>query len=222
MPRRIYDISVVLGREAVVYPGDPPFSRMLFLRHGQDGCESASLRLSAHSGTHIDFPAHFLPGGKRLDDYGPERFILPALVIDAGNAKSVAASVLEDADIRPGDAVLFKTSNSTTGRSLDPEHFHDFVNLSPGAAYRLTAMGVSLAGIDACSIEGADNPAYPVHNILLSAGVLILEGLNLAEVSPGRYILACPPLKIAGAEGAPARALLMDDDLLCPESSTSA
>lgn len=222
MPGRIYDISVVLGREAVVYPGDPPFSRTLLMRHGQDGCESASLRLSAHSGTHIDFPAHFLPGGKRLDEYGPERFILPAMVIDAGNAKSVGASVLEGADIRPGDAVLFKTSNSATGRSLDPEHFQEFVSLSPGAAYRLAAMGVRLAGIDACSIEGADNPAYPVHNILLSAGVLILEGLNLAEVSPGRYVLACPPLKIAGAEGSPARALLMHYDLFSSDNSTNA
>lgn len=210
MSARVYDISVALGREAVVYPGDAPFSRTLLLRHGQDGCESASLRLSAHSGTHIDFPAHFLPGGKRQDDYGPDSFVLPALVIDAGASKSVNASAFENADIRPGDAVLFKTTNSTTGLSRDPEHFHEFVSLSPGAAYRLTALGVRLAGIDACSVEGADNPSYPVHNILLSAGVLILEGLNLADVPPGRYVLACPPLNIPGAEGAPTRALLVD------------
>jgi len=69
---------------------------------------------------------------------------------------------------------------------------------------------VRLAGIDACSIESADNPEYPVHNILLSSGIIILEGLNLAKPPPGRYLLVCAPLKIAGAEGAPVRAILID------------
>ncbi len=214
MPRgNVYDISVALGEQAVVYPGDPPYSRRLFQRFGLDNCESSALRMSAHCGTHVDFPAHILPGGDRLCAYAAGDFVLPAVVMEFPETMRINGAALEGSGLRPGDAALFKTGNSLTGRSLDPNHYREFACLTQDCAYRLRAMGVRLAGIDACSVEGAENPEYPVHNILLSSGILILEGLNLAEPPPGRYLLVCAPLNIPGAEGAPARALLFDGAL---------
>jgi len=209
-PGKIYDISVSLGGEAVVYPGDPPYSRMLFQRFGLDNCESSSIRMSVHCGSHVDFPAHILPGGDRIEAFAAESFVLPAVVLDMTGRSRINGAALEGAGLRPGDAALFKTDNSVSGKSLDPRHFEEFSCLAQDCAYRLRAMGVRLAGMDACSIESADNPEYPVHNILLSSGILILEGLNLAEPPPGRYLLVCAPLKIAGAEGSPVRAILID------------
>ena len=205
------DVSLPLSAALPGIPGDPPFRRELFLSQEADGCEAASWSLSAHAGTHLDFPAHFLPGGRRVGDYPAAAFFLPARVVDAGDALALGPELLDadDAsDAAPGEAVLFRTVNSATRAFLGPAFPETFAALTPALAMRCARQGFALVGIDALSVEPLDDPAFPVHHILLEAGVLILEGLFLADVAPGRYLLSCPPLRVPEAEASPVRAVL--------------
>lgn len=206
---KLWDISLSLGREDATYPGDPPFARRLLNDLAQgDAYELSALGLSAHAGTHLDAPSHFLPGGASLDSFPPERFLPPALVLDAPGQGALPASLLAGQPSRPGWALLLKTANSQGGLAASGRWRHDYAHLSPGLARACLEWGASLVGLDAPSLDAPDDAAYPVHRLLLGAGVLILEGLNLEGVPPGVYRLICPPLKVAGAEAAPARALL--------------
>lgn len=211
MPERqdVIDISLPLTRSTPPVPGDPPFTRSLVATHAADGCEVAALSLSAHSGTHLDFPAHFLPQGRRAGDYPARAFVLPAVVIDCGRASRLGPRLLDGADVGPGQAVLFRTGNSAAGLFAGPEFPEDFAALAPDLARELARRRVALVGLDALSIEPLTDPAYPAHHILLSAGVLILEGLDLRAAPAGRYTLLCPPLAMPEAEASPTRALLL-------------
>lgn len=206
----IYDISVWLGAESIDYPGTIPFSREP-IETAKDSAinENSKLVMSAHSGTHLDFPAHFIPGGKHIDDYPAQRFILPAQVVGIKDKEAVRPSELKDLDIKPGDALLFKTDNSIGGRCVSGVFCESFVYMLPEAADFCVDKKVSLIGIDYGSPDRYGDEDFPVHRKLLGNGILILEGINLKEVPPGRYTLFCPPLKIKGAEGSPARAILI-------------
>ena len=162
----------------------------------------------AHAGTHLDFPAHFFPNGKRAGDYPADAFLLPAVVISCGRLDRLGPDVLTGVDFAPGDAVLFATRNSDEGLfrgAAFPEHF---ACLTPELAHELVRRRAGLAGLDAMSVEPLTDPTYPVHRILLGAGIRILEGLDLRGVLPGRYTLSCLPLAIPDAEASPVRAVL--------------
>jgi len=206
----IYDISVSLGADSIDYPDTIPFSREL-VEPARDSAvlELSKLVMSAHSGTHLDSPAHFIPSGKHIDDYPAQRFILPAQVVHIKNKEAVRPSELKDLDIRPGDALLFKTDNSTSGRCVSGVFCENFVYMSPEAAGFCVEKKISLVGIDYGTVDRYGDKDFPVHFKLLGNDVLILESINLKEVPPGRYTLFCPPLKIKGAEGSPARAILI-------------
>ncbi|MFH1035666.1 MAG: cyclase family protein [Pseudomonadota bacterium] len=208
-PEKIWDISLCLGRQEATYPGDPPFARRLLadLERG-DAYRLSALSLSAHAGTHLDAPSHFLPGGASIDSFGPQRFWLPALVLKAAGRGALPAAVLEGQAPRPGWALLLATANSQDGRAADGRWRDDYVHISLALAQACLAWGASLVGLDAPSVDAPGDESYPAHHILLTAGVLILEGLNLEGVPAGEYQLVCPPLKIDGAEAAPVRALL--------------
>ncbi|MYL82618.1 cyclase family protein [Desulfovibrio aerotolerans] len=210
-PARVIDISLPLGPPTPPVPGDPPFARRLFLTHETDGCEAAAWCLSAHSAAHIDFPAHFLPQGKRAGDYPVAAFFPPAVVIDCGQALRLGPDVLAGVAIHPGEAVLFCTVNSREQRFAQGAFPDDFASVTPQLARELITRRVSLVGLDAMSIEPLTDPAYPVHRLLLASGVLILEGLILSQAAPGRYRLACPPLAVAEAEASPVRAVLWQE-----------
>ncbi len=208
MPSRVIDISLPLPAAPPV-PGDPPFARRLFLNQAAHGCEAAAWSMSAHGAAHIDFPAHFIPGGKRAGDYPAEAFFLPAVVVDCGQALRLGPERLAGANPRPGEAVLLASRNSRERRFAGPAFPTDFAAATPALARELVARRVALVGLDAMSIEPLDDPAYPVHNILLSAGVLILEGLDLSNAPPGRCRLVCLPLAVPEAEASPVRAVLL-------------
>ena len=205
----IYDISVSLGAEAIDWPGLLPYSRELILRiENGDAANLSKLVMTAHAGTHLDTPAHFIPNGKNLDGYSAKDFVLPAQVVIIEDKQIIRSSELQNLDIEPGDALLFKTYNSTSGQCANGVFTENFVEMSLEAADFCVGKKVSLLGIDYNSIE-KDVKSHPVHNKILGNGILILESINLKEVPPGRYTLFCPPLKIKGAEGSPARAILM-------------
>ena len=211
MPRRfaVLDISLPLTPTTPPVPGDPPFARRLFLTHDDVGCEASSIILSAHSGTHLDFPAHFFPQGRRAGDYPATAFVRPAVVVDVATKCRLLPELLEATDVSPGDAVLFRTSNSVTQCFAGTNFPENFMSLTPTLAQELVRRQVGLVGIDSLSVEALTNPAYPVHHILLGANVLVLEGLVLNAVAAGRYTLVCLPLAMPEAEASPVRAVLL-------------
>ena len=208
--KEIYDISVTLGSESVSYPGDPPYLREpLILKFGDKRAAISKVAMGTHSGTHIDTPYHFVPGGKNLDELPAENWILPARVISIEDKEAIRPSELTNIDINPGDALLFKTDNSISGRCVSGVFSESFVYVSPEAADFCVEKKVSLVGIDYDTVERFGDTDFPTHHRLLENGILILENINLKDVPPGKYILFCPPLKMKGADGAPTRAVLV-------------
>jgi len=205
----IYDISAPLDM-VPAYPGDLSFFREWTARldDGKDYSLS-SLALCSHAGTHLDFPSHLLKGGKAQDKYSLKRFIIPAKVISVPGEGQVLPSCLQGGKIDKGQALLFKTGNSQKRLMHQTAFSEDFVSLSLELAQLCVAEGVSLVGIDYISVDRCEDESLPIHNILLKNDVLILEGIDLGAVSPGRYWLICLPLKIKDAEAAPVRAVLV-------------
>jgi arylformamidase len=206
----IYDISVPLGRGSVDWPGLPPYCREL-ISEIKDGapCDVSRLTLACHVGTHVDTPSHFIPGGKNLDEYPIDRWILPAQVASIRDSDVVRSAELKHLDIRPGEALLLQTDNSVSGRVASGVFSEKYVYISPEAADFLVSQRVGLLGIDYASVDPFPLGDATAHHKLLGAGMLLLEGINLKEVPVGRYTLFCLPLKVSGAEGAPARAVLI-------------
>jgi arylformamidase len=208
--KRAYDISVLLGSENADYPGDHPYTREEASSISDGAAYNLStLTLSTHSGTHIDAPAHFLEMAKTIDLYPPENFVLPAHVVHVEDVESIKLDSLDGLKTERGDALLFKTTNSTSGLSRSGLFSEKFVYLSEEAADVCVNLGVGLVGIDYISIDRYGDDMAPVHYKLLKEGILILEGINLMDVPSGDYTLLCPPLKMKGAEASPVRALLL-------------
>ena len=209
--KAIYDISVMLGEESIDYPGDTPYSRELLSTIEENGIfELSTLQLSAHSGTHIDAPAHFIMNGKTIEQYEVGKFILSAVVVDLGNRIAGVPEDLLNIEVQPGEALLFKTENSTSGRCRNGVFSDQFVYIAKKTAEICISKKVSLVGLDYITIDPYGNEAFDAHRILLSKGILILEGIDLEHVPAGRYNLLCLPLKIKSAEASPVRAILLD------------
>lgn len=208
---RIFDVSVPVHDGMVVYQGDPGV-RLARVQSMAEGalCNVSELALGVHTGTHIDAPLHFIDGAPAIDEIPLDALIGACVVVDATAIEGDIDARALDRVLIPDDAqrLLFKTRNSALwGRA---EFSKDFAGLTYDAAALLVARGVRLAGIDYLSIAPPADPT-PTHVELLRAGVAILEGLDLREVAPGAYRLVCLPLRVAGADGAPARAVLIED-----------
>jgi arylformamidase len=162
-----------------------------------------------HIGTHVDTPAHYIAQGKNLDDYPIEKWIRPAHVVDIKDKEAIRPAELEKLDIKPGDALLFKTENSRSGRSASGVFKEDFVPMSIESADFCVKKKVGLVGIDYNTVDKYGDEAFPVHHRLMENDMLILEGINLKDVPAGQYTLLCLPMKIKGVEGSPARAILV-------------
>jgi arylformamidase len=208
--RAIYDISVPLGKGSVDWPGLPPYCREL-ISEMKDGapCDVSKLDIVCHVGTHVDVPAHFIPGGQTLDAYPIDRWILPAQVMRIKDPEVVRPAELEKANIRPGEALLLKTENSISGRVIAGVFSEQYVYVSPEAADFLVIRKVGLLGIDYAGVDPYPLGDASAHHKLLGAGVPLLEGINLKDVPEGSYTLFCLPIWVSGAEGAPARAILI-------------
>jgi arylformamidase len=208
----VHDIGVPL-EETPVYPGDPQYSR-IWLSRLEDGAnyDLSALILGSHAGAHLDAPAHQLLGGRTIDQYPLSRFILPAQVISVnckGAGDPIPASALHDLKINKGEALLFKTNNSLRRLMHNSVFTEEFVHLSEEAAACCVSMGISLVGIDYLSVDRYGDDLAPAHHCLLENDILILEGIDLQAVSPGKYQLICLPVNATNAEAAPVRPVLV-------------
>jgi arylformamidase len=208
----IHDISLPISESLPVWPGDPgvKITQTSHLDKG-DAATVTRLDMGAHTGTHVDAPAHFIPGGLGVDALDLDVLVGPALVVHALEADDLSADVLERLAIPPGTMrALFRTRNSDLWERSEQVFRKDFVAITEDGARWLVEHGVQLVGVDYLSVGPFDEPG-PTHQILLRAGVVAVEGLNLSSIAPGRYQLVCLPLKILGSDGAPARAILIEE-----------
>jgi arylformamidase len=210
----VIDVSLAIGPDLLVWPGNPgvviePASR---ISRG-DSSNVSEIRLGSHTGTHIDPPFHFLDDAATADELPLDVMIGEAMVADlTGTAGPVGPDELAGLSLSEEvTRLLLRTDNSALWATDPPAFPVEYVSLSADGARWLVDHGIRLIGIDFLSIEARGAPGHPTHRTLLEAGVVILEGLDLSGVAPGEYTLVCFPLKIAGGDGAPTRAVLLED-----------
>lgn len=211
--KNIIDVTLRISPGLMTWPGDPPVEivRTSRLEDGADANVS-QLRLGSHTGTHVDPPAHFIPGGATIDEIPLDALMGEAIVVEVmGTGGLVEAEHLGALSI-DADAtrLLVKTENSRFWLEPSSRFPDDFVALSESAARWLVRRRVRMVGVDFLSVERDGHPDYPVHRTLLGTGVVIVEGLDLSRVRPGRYTVVCLPLRIEGGDGAPARVVLIE------------
>jgi arylformamidase len=205
----IYDLSAPISNALPTYPGDPAIQIQDWssLAKG-DGANVSGLSFGAHTGTHVDAPAHFIEGTKKVELLDLNVLLGEAEVIEVPADQLAISEDFVAANCAPGTIrVLFKTRNSGL---WSKEFEKDFTYLERAAANRLVQQGVKLVGIDYLSIEKFGSKDHEVHRTLLEHEIIILEGLNLSEVPAGKYELICLPLRLRThlGDGAPARAIL--------------
>lgn len=207
---RIWDISVPVSPTLPVWPGDPTVELERYMSLAADGANVTRLACSVHVGTHVDAPLHHIEGGTTVDRLALETLVGPALVVETA-AAAVTAETLEELALPEGTVrLLLKTRNSELWASADRAFRRDYVALTPDAAEWVVQRGIRLLGVDYLSVQLFDDERPDTHRTLLGAGVILLEGADLSAVPPGDYLLACLPVKLEGADGAPARAVLID------------
>ncbi|HKP77130.1 MAG TPA: cyclase family protein [Longimicrobiaceae bacterium] len=202
---RIHDVTRPVFAGMPVWPGDPPCRCGWAARLPADGANVAELSFSAHTGTHADGPLHVLEDGAPIADLPLDAFVGPADVVDANGAITLDAAWL-GAHLPDGCERLLIRTGAWAERDRFPS---TWPVLTPDAARLLVARGVRLLGTDAPSPEPADAQGLPVHRALLGAGIPILENLRLDDVAAGRYELIALPLRLAGADSSPVRAVLV-------------
>jgi arylformamidase len=204
---KLIDVSVPLDARLPTYPGNTPFALepIQSIARG-DHANVSTIHSSVHAGTHVDAPRHFLPAGAGAEALPLEMLCGRTRVIEVMTRKGITPDDLAGIDLSEDIRVLLKTHNSRLWGS--PEFHSDFVGVTGAAAQHFVDRGVKLLGIDYLSIEVFHTPGAPAHHTLLSAGVIVVEGLNLAEVEPGVYDMYCLPLRMVGSDGAPARVIL--------------
>jgi arylformamidase len=208
----IYDITVPLTNEMPTFPGDPgvQISNWYSLDKG-DPANVTRLNLGAHTGTHVDAPAHFIKGASPVESLPLDVLIGKAQVVNVPPTQtSIDKEFVANHCEQGATRLLFRTRNSQFWSDLSLGFREDFTYLELTAAEVLVKQGVRLVGIDYLSIEQFGQKDHPTHLALLSEGVVIVEGLNLSNVPAGHYELICLPMRIRSGQGdgAPARAVL--------------
>ncbi|MCX7047243.1 MAG: cyclase family protein [Candidatus Sumerlaeota bacterium] len=214
---KLHDVTRALGLETPPYPGDAAFARVWQASLAREGYNIASLAMSTHTGTHVDAPRHFFDDRPALDEIPIERFFVPALLVECDARDMIRREDLENGTaggiapggIAPGEALILKTRNSL----LPFDRFsEEYVYLDVDAAQWIVERKVSLLGFDYYSVDAFRDAESKAHHVLLSAGALIVENLDLRAVETGRYRLACFPLKIPHSDGSPCRAILIGEE----------
>jgi arylformamidase len=204
---KLIDVTVPLDSRLPVYPGNTPFSIEPIKRMtAGDPSNLSTLHMSAHSGTHVDAPRHFIETGVGAEALALELLMGRVRVVEVTSRTGIGPEELTGCDFSNDVRVLFKTLNSRLWAT--PEFRRDYVGITEAGARLLVDRGVKVVGVDYLSAEVFKAPGAPAHHILLGNGVIIVEGLNLLDVDPGVYEMICLPLPIVGCDGAPARVVL--------------
>jgi arylformamidase len=206
---RIYDISVPIRSGGLVYPGNPEIDIELQQAVAKGASANVStIKFGSHTGTHTDAARHFFDDGQSVDKIPLERLIGPALLLKfPDTVRAIGAAELRSRDLRGQTRILLGTRNSALLSQKD--FVKDYTFLAPDGAQYLVDNGVELVGVDYLSIEQFHSGHHRTHRTLLERSVVIVEGLDLSAPEPGEYQFICLPLRIAGCDGAPARAVLI-------------
>jgi len=206
----VVDLTHTLSADMPVYPGSEPPELRTAATLERDGFAEKWIGLSSHTGTHIDAPAHMLPGAPTLDQLGVDRFFGTGRVLDvsalAGAEIGVEFLERRQAALEGGEFVLFHTGWSS--RWGQASYFSGFPVLAPEAARWLCRRGLKGIGFDAVSVDPVDTRDYPIHFICFRAGLILVENLTGLEPLVGRdFLFSCLPLKLERADGSPVRAI---------------
>lgn len=208
---KIYDITLTVTPEMVVWPGDEPvmLERIAKIEEGSNH-NGSHMAMGVHTGTHVDAPYHFVADGRSVDHLDLDVLIGSTQVIHLPDAvDGITAEVLHNAGLMEGvQRVAFRTRNSALWANPQHPFEREFVAISEDGAEELVRRGVRLVAVDYLSVAPY-HASVPTHVTLLEAGVVVVEGVNLAEVPAGVYRLICLPIKLGGADGAPARVVLI-------------
>lgn len=205
---RLVDVSVSLQPGLATYPGNPEFELQPVKRVAAGASSNVSrLVLGTHTGTHVDAPRHFFDDGPGVDGLALDLLIGRVRVIDLPFRGGITEQHLADASLREDLRVLLRTPNSALWNSSEGFH-QDYTYLTEQGAKYLVDQGVKVVGVDYLSVEQFKKPGAPAHRALLGENVVIIEGLNLSDAEAGTYEMYCLPLRVAGADGAPARVVL--------------
>jgi arylformamidase len=205
----IYDISLPIVSGGLTYPGNPPIEISPQQAIAQGGSSNvSSVAFGSHTGTHVDAPKHFFDDGTTVDALPLDVLMGPAMVVSFGDeVMAVGEAELRLHELKGHTRVLIATRNSKFIRQR--EFVRDFTYLAPDGAAYLVSLGVKLVGIDYLSIEQFHSGHHRTHRTLLERGIVIVEGLDLSATPMGPYELRVLPLRLAGLDGAPARAVLV-------------
>jgi arylformamidase len=205
---KIIDISMPIHKDMPVYKGRASKKPSILVESdfSTGSAHETRIEMNVHTGTHIDTSLHIIPGGSTIDSLDLARMVTPCKVLDFSEISEDRISLqhLENKNITADDFILLKTRNS-----LEDILETEYVYLDKSGAEYLRDIGINGVGIDALGIERAQ-PEHETHKILFGADIIILEGLQLRDVEEGDYFLVAAPIYIAGAEGAPVRAFLID------------
>jgi arylformamidase len=204
---KLIDVSVPLDAALPTYPNNTPFSLEPITRIARgDSSNVSTLHMSAHTGTHVDAPRHSFDDKPGIESLPLEMLIGRTRVIELTSRHSISAADFSHINLSEDVRLLIKTHNS---RLWGSGEFHaEYVGVTESAARHLVDHGIKVLGVDYLSVEKFRTPGAPAHHVLLGAGTIVIEGLNLADVEPGIYEMMCLPLRIVGADGAPARVVL--------------
>lgn len=201
------DITLPISDKYPAWPGLLPFSIESDTKmENGDVYNATHVQMNSHFGTHVDAPRHFLMDGGAVDELPLDYLIGPCQVFELECSQTIGKKDLEGLDLTGVERVLFKTNNK---KILHDDTFHeDFIGLDPSGAHYLAEKGVKVVGVDYYSVAAWGEQAIEVHQVLLKKKVVLLEGVDLTNVEKGRYQLIALPMKVEGAEAAPARIVL--------------
>jgi arylformamidase len=210
----IIDVTRTVDPKMLKWPDDtePPSQEFVTRTDNGDPATVSEWKMSSHTGTHMDARMHFIPDGWPMEALDLSRSVGLCRVVDLTHVEGhVGRADLEAAEVAGQARLLLKTRNSELGFMQREEFEEGYSAISREAAEYLVEIGVETIGVDYLSVEPFEDGEFNTHHTLLGADVVILEGLVLTEVEPGEYFLACLPLKLAGSDGSPARAILIRD-----------
>jgi arylformamidase len=209
---KYYDITTTISEDLVTFPGDPSYQMdsLSSLEKGQQ-FHLCKIHLSNHIGTHIDFPSHVIQEGKTSDDFSIEYFIGSGVIIEIPQAETtIKKNYIIKQNFLLDDFVFFKTSNSNISKYSN--FTKNYVYIESEAAEELVKKRVKIVGIDYISVDKYESNDLPVHKILLSNEILIIEGLELRDIPAGRYQFFIMPIKIHKMDGLPVRIIAISED----------